>query len=227
MGFAISRTMRWSDYQELHWESNYVDIVQQMAGPRHSHQHQHRQWEYAMMLHAYGRWFWDHGRSGRLMVGDFGCGVGLSPSIMMSIGNHVTCYEPWVRGNEEKFQLDALASTQRKLDHERYDVALCISTLGHISEYQQAWIDLLKTVRPGGLVFITTDFAEDEEDHYQLAYLRAGKMFTSKTYSELMDVAYDMGFTLHNGDMDYSWSEENRLVNDYGFASLAMVRNEN
>lgn len=242
----MSKTMREADYEELKWESGIVGLAQVSAGPPHPYQHQHRKWEYAMMFRAYGMWVTRKGGKSKKPweVGDFGCGVGLSPAIMLMAGNNVSLYETWAHGDEEAFQLAACASikksrpnvagTYRMLhrplgglvleDYGRYDVSLCISTLEHIKEYQKAFQDLLRTVKPEGMLFLTTDFADIEDDGYHFHWLRGGKMFTKRVYEELVDLAKADGFKLL-GETDWSWSEENRLVYNYGFASLALVRN--
>lgn len=71
---------------------------------------------------------------------------------------------------------------------------------------------------------MTTDFAEDENDHYVCYNLRAGKMFNITTYTELYEIARDSGFELVGGQQDWGWDAGCRLVNDYGFASMALIR---
>jgi SAM-dependent methyltransferase len=243
-----SKVMQPSDYKELSTELKIVDRVAYLCGGWDPVQHTHRRWEYAMMMKAYFAWLTvyqeqeNNRRSCR--VADHGCGIGLSPALMLYASNSVQMYEPWVYGDETHkvtatlrqlhqhipFHQEGWELIRRPLcelidiDKNVFDVALCISTLEHIGEYQRAWRDLLSTVKPGGLVFITTDFAEDEEDHYANANLRAGKMFTGKTYDELFHIGQDEGFMLLGGVADWIWQEECRMVNDSGFASLAMVR---
>lgn len=245
--FPLSRTMRLEDYKELKWEVGVVNTVQKLAGPTHPHQHEHRKWEYAMVVRAVQVWLAQDGKSKRkapLQVGDFGCGVGLTPSIMLHHGCDVSMYEVWAHDQGEKFQLEACASTKehsenaiglyRMLhrpigglvleDYGRYDISLCISTLEHIPDPVRAFKDLCRTVTPGGLLFVTTDFADKEEDRFSHWTLRAGKMFTWQTYQELMAAGQEEGFRLLDCASDWIWNENCRLVYDYGFASLAMVR---
>jgi SAM-dependent methyltransferase len=246
-----SKVMKQSDYQKLVTALGIVDRVAELCGGWDPVQHTSRRWEYAMMLDAIASWYEDYAPASMseklsLRVADHGCGIGLSPALMLYQGHAVKMYEPWVYGDETAkvtATLNRLQSQKafhpegwelirrplcelEEIDKGKFDVGLCISTLEHIGEYQKAWKDLLSVVKPGGLIFITTDFAEDEQDHYQYAYLRAGKMFTGKTYDELFQIASESGFHLLGGVADWVWSEECRLVNDYGYASLALVRGD-
>lgn len=241
----FSKVMKLEDTIDLPGHLERVETVVKTLGGWDPVQHPHRRWEYTMMLYAYDAWYKTSDLLGlRCKIADVGCGIGLSPAIMLDNENEVTMYEPWVYGDESAKALSqARAMVQRfgtyaprfrmlgrplcemtSEDHEAYDIAFCISTLEHIGEYARAWRDLLDMVAPGGLVFITSDFAEDEVDHYRHANLRAGRMFTGKIYDELFRIGQEKGFSLLGGVADWVWSEKCRLVNDYGFASLAMVR---
>jgi 2-polyprenyl-3-methyl-5-hydroxy-6-metoxy-1,4-benzoquinol methylase len=249
---VYSKVMREGDWkaEEMSGENSsglQVEAVVEALGGWDPVQHPHRRWEYATMMCAYRHWLKDYQRppQRKLVIADVGCGIGLSPALMLKEGNSVVMYEPWVYGDESTkafAQLTRICTVwpekvgnyhsllRRPLceliddDKNRYDAAMCISTLEHIGEYARAWKDLLSMVKPGGLVFITTDFAENRHDHYRHANLRAGRMFNDEIYRELVAAGRAMNFTLLGGSADYHWSEECRLCNDYGFASLAMVR---
>lgn len=237
-----SRTMKESDYAELVDEGNTIMDIQgaiQMWNPA---QHRHRLWEYALAQKALKEVY---GERYGLHVSDHGCGAGYLSPILFWLGHHVYMYECWAMGNEETFALEQmrrvagkrpnltgsyqlrstpLANGTLSSEDMDMDAAFCISTIEHIGEYQKAWTELLSTVGPGGLAFITSDFAEDEVDHYAYSYLRAGKMFTKDTYQELISIGEQQGFHLLGGKHELTWGEENRLVNDYGFGALAMKR---
>lgn len=200
-------------------------------------------------------WNATRGNVDRWKVADFGAGMGLSPAMLLGEAD-VVIYEPWTMGNQQQIaaqQLDKFKDSIQKLTQTSklfekvklgnyvwnqrglnelipldvdYDIAVCISTLEHIVEYQKAFRDLCKAVRRGGLIFITTDFAEDENDHYVFSNLRAGKMFTAKIYNELCNIGVEEKCFLLDGIYDYSWDDSRKLVNDYGFASMALVKEE-
>jgi ubiquinone/menaquinone biosynthesis C-methylase UbiE len=232
--------MKLEDYQELGPEMVLIQSVKDAIQMWNPAQHQHRHWEYALALKAFRSVF---GEGQGFMVSDHGCGAGFLSPMLSWLGQIVRMYDCWTMSNDERYMLEQMRRVRiergdsagsyefwnRPLgelvaEDNGVDAAFCISTLEHIGEYQKAFRDLLRTVRLGGLVFVTTDFAEDQEDHYQYAWLRAGKMFNEDSYRELCEIAGEEGFLLLGGEHDWTWNESCRLVNDYGFGALAMWR---
>jgi 2-polyprenyl-3-methyl-5-hydroxy-6-metoxy-1,4-benzoquinol methylase len=244
-----SRVMRMSDYDNLKDELAYVDKIAELSGGWNAVQHPHRRWEYALMLQVAKQWAQAKMRVPKncteaIKVADVGGGIGETSRLMLSYDCDVTMYEPWVYGDETDKFMGQIATLRKNLsselktvrmcnrplcnldqdDKNAYDAVFCISTLEHIGAYQLAFHELLQMVKPGGLVFLTTDYAEDEVDHYANANLRAGIMFNEQTYQRLAAYGEQNGFVLVGGKSEWKWSEDCRLVNDSGFASLAMVR---
>lgn len=237
----LSRIMKNEDYKELEEEGKIILEIQSAIQMWYPQQHQHRLWEYAMAQKALKLWF---GERKHLTVSDHGCGAGYLSPILYWLGNHVLMYECWSMGDQEQYAMEQMRKVgwfrgnfggsyelrtrplgELTVSDKGVDAAFCISTLEHIKDYRKAFVDLLGTVKKDGLVFLTTDFAEDEQDHYFCAPVRAGKMFTKKVYEELLHLAKSVGFALLNeGEPEWDWREENRLVFDYGFASMALRR---
>lgn len=236
----LSKTMREEDYKELEHEGQVIKTIHASIDMWYSCQHHHRLWEYALAQKALKEVFPE---KKSLLVSDHGCGAGYLSPIMLWLGHSVLMYECWQFGNEEQYMLEQMRRTfanrptQTGLYEMRnrplgglveadkgVDAAFCISTLEHIRDYQAAFRDFLGTVKVGGMAMITTDFAEDEVDHYTHANLRAGKMFTGKTYDELYMIGQELGFTLVGGIADWRWDEGCKLVNEYGFASMVLRR---
>jgi len=109
----------------------------------------------------------------------------------------------------------------------KYHISLCISTLEHIENRERAFEDLCQTIKPGGLLFLTMDYADDgrKDETYIGAQCRS-MMYNEIQMKLLAKVASKFGFEFFGGDPDWSWAEEMRMVNDNGFASLVMVRNK-
>jgi SAM-dependent methyltransferase len=247
----LSRTMRESDYKELEEEGKVILEIQKAIGMWYEYQHHHRVWEYSLAQKALKA---VHGDRKHLLVSDQGCGAGYMGPILLWLGHNVLLYEHWGHGSNNLDLSEYMLEQMRRVALHRseiagyyelrnrplgqmveedrgVDAAFCISTLEHIRDYQKAFRDFLSTVKVGGLAFVTTDFADKEEDNYACSSLRAGKMFTVRTYRELWQIGIEMGFrtvdssTEHRGDIsDWCWGVENRLVMDYGFASLALRR---
>jgi ubiquinone/menaquinone biosynthesis C-methylase UbiE len=234
----FSKTMNENDYPEFVAEGQVLITVRETIQMWLAAQHKHRLWEYALAQKVLKEVFGD--KNG-LRVCDVGCAGSFLAPILYWLGNHVVMYDIWSMGNYHDFTMEQMRKVAQhrregsyefkerglggmQQDDRDFDAAFCVSTIEHIAKYQEAFVDLLDMVKPGGLVFLTSDFAEDEEDHYQYSYLRAGKMFTKKTYEELIEIGKNKGFHLLGGKHDLTWGEENRLVNDYGFGALALVR---
>lgn len=238
----LSRTMRLADYDEMGFDRIRVDQTVEVMGGWDPIQHPHRNWEYALASKAFDTWFGDRNR---LRVADFGCGIGLTGALMLRLQavDFVGMYEIWMHGDEEQKAIAQMEKAQKSLAGPKmwqmirrglggltsadrdYDVAFCISTLEHIRNYQDAFRDMCRSVLAGGMLMLTTDFADSEVDRYEHAGLRAGKMFTKRTYEELAEIGNGLGFTLLGGESDWVWDESCRLVLSYGFASLVLVRN--
>lgn len=236
---TFSKTMALQDYDELKNEDVFIAGAREAVPTWHKDLHPHRLWEYCMALAAMGYVFGD---VTDLSVSDWGYGTGFLSPLLLLKGHRVLMYETWQFGDECSFaktQMEKAADYRRrtfgsyppwamldadKVEDEQVDACFCLSTLEHVADYEMLYVRLLKSVRKGGLLFITTDFAEDSQDHYQNAGLRAGRMFTAQTYEGLLALALRQGFELIGDGADWSWSEDNRLVADYGFASLAVKR---
>ena len=236
----LSRTMREEDYNGLVEQGTIINQLHQTIKMWYPYQHHHRLWEYSMAAKVMMERF---GLQKDLLVSDHGCGAGYLGPVMSWLGHRVWLYECWQWGDESKYMLEqmnrvALARNGEARPYELrnrplgglveedkgVDAAFCISTLEHIGNYQAAFRDFLSTVKDGGLAFITTDFGEHEQDDYECAGLRAGKMYTVRTYQELLNIAQELGFSLLNGECDWRWDEGCRLVSGYGFASMALVK---
>lgn len=231
--------MSLSDYSKLADEDVFITGARQTVPTWHANLHPHRLWEYCMAL-AVLKYVFD--RATDLTVSDWGYGTGFLSPLLLLKGHRVLMYETWQFGDEADFAKEQMEAAAAHLDHllgshkpwamldanadecELVDACFCLSTLEHVANYEALFLKLLKSVHKGGVLFITTDFAEDETDHYQNANLRAGKMFNASTYNSLLKLALQHGFELVGDGADWSWGVGNRLVCDYGFASLALKR---
>jgi 2-polyprenyl-3-methyl-5-hydroxy-6-metoxy-1,4-benzoquinol methylase len=235
----LSRVMREKDYDELKDEGRVITELHDEINMWHDTQHHHRLWEYALAQKALKGVYGDYGSKIGLRVADFGCGAGYLSPILYKLGHHVFMYDCWTFPNQEEFAMEQMRRIEptggsyemrnRSLgslveEDKGMDAAFCISTLEHIKDYRKAFRDLLSTVKPRGLVFLTTDFGTHETDDYKWANLRAGKMFTADTYNELYAIARGLNFATVQGAADWKWDESCRLVSDYGFASMALWR---
>lgn len=255
----LSKTMRMDDFAPLQEELTHIDHVLAILNGGDKAQHQLRRWEYAMAWRAFETWAyskrsdgWERNSFGavRFKVADHGCCTGMLAPAMFMAGCDVTLYEIWAWGNQQEYatqQMEMVRShrlegwtneykwVNRPLnqltDEDRgFDVVFCISTLEHIVPYEEAFRDLCHCVGPHGMLFITSDSAEDEQDHYIANNVRGGRMFNKDVYERLIGWGREEGFELLGGESDYSWDASCQLVpapntsGGYGFACLALVR---
>lgn len=45
--------------------------------------------------------------------------------------------------------------------HEKFDVTMCISTIEHVDDHDKAFAELVRITKPGGYIFITSDYFRD------------------------------------------------------------------
>jgi ubiquinone/menaquinone biosynthesis C-methylase UbiE len=246
----LSKTMRMSDFDELATELATVDQILRMLNGGDKAQHTLRRWEYAMGLRAYMQWA---GRTPKrteiVKLSDHGCCTGMFGPMMFWLGCNVSLYEVWAWGNQEEFatkQIEMLRRPNMKgsyrwihrplgqLEEEDngVDAAFCISTMEHIPDFEVAFRQMAKTVNPGGMLFMTSDSAKDEHDHYIANNVRAGTMFNAGIYEKIAGWGREYGFELIGGTSDWSWDESCQLIpkpntpGGYGFACLAMEKAE-
>jgi 2-polyprenyl-3-methyl-5-hydroxy-6-metoxy-1,4-benzoquinol methylase len=248
----FSKTMRMPDFQELEPELALVDKVLWMLNGGDKAQHPMRRWEYAMAVKAYTHWTgnkYGYMSEKKSIISDHGCCTGMLAPLMFYLGNDVRMYEVWSWGNQEALALQQMEMVKahavgggsyqmihRPLGHmieedKGVDVAFCISTMEHIPPYELAFRQMCQTVNPGGMLFMTTDSAEDEHDHYIANNVRAGTMFNATVYQRLAAWGEEEGFKLMNETSDWSWDEGCRMLPTptsglagYGFACMAMER---
>ena len=234
----ISRSLRLEDYQELAKEAAFVDEIQAQAGSPHPvhPQHAHRRWEYALAQRALKDTFGDRTN---ILVGDFGCGIGLWTPIALALGHQVKAYEIWAYGDEEWFVMQQIENVTRGMnlapnfemrhvaigslgDADRdFDAVYCISTLEHIQEERRAFDDLCKSVRPGGLLFLTMDFSNVESE-VVMANNSFQRMYSERLLGRLAGYAKENGLGLLGGKSDWAYTVP--LVHHYSFCSIAFTK---
>ena len=252
----MSRTMLPEDYSELQKEIGYNAGVQSRIGPRDWRQHKHRDWEEAMALKALKEFhsIKMHGPMAAmtnmvpLFVADFGCGAGLLPAILLAYGCDITMYEVWSMGNvADKAQclrqadkighmytlIDGIGlGTLPERHYGKYDAAFSISVIEHIEDEEAALEDLVNCLKPTGLIFLTMDYADRDEDDYELNHLRV-RIYNQEKMERIAYKLRGYGFE-HLSTSDEpkdlnAWMSEGdwpEMVNNYTFASLAMIRRE-
>src|SRR5579859_5942676 len=232
MSLVLSKSLKDSDYEDLKPELETVDRITAQVGL--THPHTHRRWEYAMALKVLSktRYFVDN-----FIVADFGSGVSPMAPIIVSLDVQLALYEIWQFGNESVKLQECLAKVKGKyppkiinrglgqLSQDElglYDVSFCISTLEHIENEQAAFQDLCRSVKPKGMVFLTMDFAPQDQDVYAMREMRK-RIYTESKLQVLVSQAWELGLKVFGGRPDWSWEDPPKVF-DYSFASLALIK---
>lgn len=100
---------------------------------------------------------------------------------------------------------------------DRFDVTLCISTIEHVDDHDAAMQELVRITKPGGFVFITSDYFRDiaqweasPSRHLQVTpYMQA--------FVESIPERFGMEFI---GEQDLAYAGD--FVHTYSFCNIAM-----
>jgi SAM-dependent methyltransferase len=178
------------------------------------------------------------------MIADLGCGDGHTLSLLHTLGFqnvHGVDYKiGWrVRGKQlitmrrEKslrppFRLHKGDITKTPFSEETCDVAVSISTLEHGVDLERFFAEAGRILKPGGALFITTDYWEKEinTNGSALAFGLPWKIFCQDQIESLIHVASNHGFDLTQecsvpscGDRPVSWQGE-----DYTFIAIQLKK---
>ncbi len=238
----FSRSMRQSDYRHFLVGAGVLATVEELVAPLHPEQHIHRRWEYSLACEAFS--YNNPAPVGKVKIADFGGGFGLLAPMMVLLGHDVTMFEIWEHGSREDLarkQLEAaksksagsyrisntpLGKLDPNIDHCVYDASFCISVIEHVPNEEEVFKDLCRTVVPGGLVFLTMDFANTDVDHFRHSSMRA-RIYDEKRMKLLAHFAATEGLELLGNSPDIprsDWSWQGAMVNEYSFSSLALRR---
>lgn len=100
---------------------------------------------------------------------------------------------------------------------DKFDVTMCISTIEHVDDHDKAFAELVRITRPGGLIFITSDYFRDLE-HFEQSVSR-----------HLQNTPYRREFVLDLpnrfpvsfvGDTDLEYCGD--FVHNYSFCNVAL-----
>lgn len=219
----LSKTLHRDDYQQLEKELLVVDRF--MKGNAEGQASEHRRWEYAMALLALQRW-----ESGAGIITEqgplFDVGGHGSPfrELLLEAGYPATVIDP----APGMMTIQDFAYT---LPHMIAPAVFCLSVIEHVTdEDMPSFLDaLVHVVRPGGLLFLTTDCVKDcvgvdsfyPPDTFHFNWMRRRIYTPMRLYSQLYGELAARGLRAF-GEIARGWNGPH--VYDYSFASLAMKK---
>jgi hypothetical protein len=199
---CLSRTLDDADYAQLADELRYVDH-QGIAG-----QHPARRWEYALALHAIGRWV----ATGRTPIWVYNAGGGSSFSAML---------DDWLPHPPLEvapaFIERCVAGTPLA------NVVLLLAALEHAVHPEQLLYGASTLLTPGGLLVLTMAFWNRCGEDTALYHERRQRIYCPKLVSALRQQAEALGLTPFGG-VDPTW--HGTQVHDHTLTSLVLQKRE-
>lgn len=234
----ICNTIHPDDYRDMHTEitlcMDATAFIKQCGG-RLEIPCEARWWEYgtaiklAMDLEA------KLDRS--LAILDVGSGWGaIGPTLSLYSKSQVIEYEPdqALYGNDRVKVNEILAAAGRQtinihnfdvfnMPAQDYDVVFCVSVMEHIplDRESSAWENLFHRVRPGGILFITTDCLPEKGKPYAFDEMRAWNP-VPEDFKSRVDRMEDLGMKVI-GTPDYTYNG-NYVHDQYSFFRVGFTK---
>ena len=217
---SLTKTLDDADYVLLKPELAIVDLFP--LGPE---QHQHRRWEYAMCVRAIRTWNAARDFAINVECLDIGgAGSSLSDVLRRRLGFITFIIDP----SEGTGTLAELGKAPVYIPRTAA-IVISISTIEHVQDVERFTTDLAAAVKPGGLLFLTTDVRgasmEDAagdavKDDRHFHWMRK-RIYSPGRLRALGCRFIDAGFR-YFGPPD--WDYHGDHVYDYSFASMALVK---
>ena len=104
----------------------------------------------------------------------------------------------------------------------KYDFVACISVIEHVKDEASFVQFLADRVTPGGILFLTSDYAEASEDIYHFRWMRE-RIYSREGWLRLLLAFRDQGLTpIEKPDLTWRGPQ----VFDYNFACMTLRREE-
>lgn len=192
-----------------------------------------RWWEYGtaiqMMLNQYQEKMSD------IEVLDVGSGwSALGPTLALLYNTQVTEYEPSAQYLTDREDTQAALKRRRRrtlelvqcgienMPDRKFDVVCCVSVLEHVNPQAEldCWKTLAASVKPNGMLFVTTDCVPEKGRSYAYDNLRT-QNFTLDDLKHRIQMLSGWGFT-PMGKPD--WKYNGSYVYDYTFFRCGMMQ---
>lgn len=232
---AYTRALDIADYSELApWVrelSEFEDLLRSRGIP-YRKDHEHRAWEYACILRQLRELVITDEVKPTIL--DTGSGGSYFPAYLAYRGEYVTVsdsmgygdirqsfVEPQERALNIPLPCYAEPVEDLQFANESFDVTLCVSVIEHVDPafYKHALRSLCRVTKPGGYLFITSDYFRDVEQAELSPYRQIQhNLMTEPTVREIPDII-PVRFV---GDVDLRYRGD--FVNNYSFVNVCLQK---
>lgn len=101
--------------------------------------------------------------------------------------------------------------------HEKFDVTMCISTIEHVDDHDRAMRELVRITKPGGYIFITSDYFRDLPQWEASPSRHLQVTPYMKDFVEQIPERFGLQFV---GDTDFEYRGD--FVHSYSFVNLCL-----
>lgn len=231
---AYTRALDLTDYADLApWVrelAEFEDLLRSRGIP-YRKDHEHRSWEYACILRQLRELVVTENPPSIL---DTGSGGSYFPLYLAYRGEHITVtdsmaygdireafIEPQARGLNVPLPCYAEPVEQMNFPDNTFDVTMCISVIEHVEArlYERALRSLCRVTKPGGYLFLTSDYFRDVEQADQSIFRSI--QHTIFTEPKVYEIPSIIPVTFVGG-MDLTYKGD--FVNNYSFCNICLQK---
>lgn len=174
-----TRSLDPEDYHFLVHTAPLRQFQQDMVrnGVQHREWHPHRFWEYASMMQQLD----ELQVPKTAMIVDVGSGGSFFPPYLVTVGEYPNVevtdsmkygdVRPILDSQRQFYNIDLplhdLPCEDMTFADDTFDVTMCISTIEHVDDHDAAMREMVRITKPGGFIFITSDYFRNLEQFEQ------------------------------------------------------------
>lgn len=224
-----TRSLDPEDYHQLLHNAGLHHFLEEMVrnGVQHREWHPHRFWEYASMMQQLDELAVP--KDARII--DVGSGGSFFPPYLATRGGYpnVEVTDSMKYGDvrpilESQRRFYAIPLTLHDLPCEdmsvfpdgTFDVTMCISTIEHVDDHDAAMRELVRITKPGGYIFITSDYFKSEA-HWELSI---SKHLQVTPYTEEFVLLFPRFGVEFVGEKDLKYRGD--FVHNYSFVNICL-----
>lgn len=197
----------------------------QRQGVPHREWHPHRMWEYGSIMQQLTQL----GVGSNAEIVDVGAGASffdpylalLYPNLCevdsMKYGDVTDMVEAQRRHYGVALPLYDCLCEQLELPSNHFDVTMCISTIEHVDGHDDAMRELVRVTKPGGYIFITSDYFRDAAQYEVSVSKHLQVTAYTEQYVSVLPELFGLEFV---GGTDFGYLGD--FVQNYSFVNVCM-----